>query len=283
MLRRLLATGAAMAFAGASGCSSIQSYDAPHYTLAAQRKVVLVEMPMRKDDRILRSEFAPSSPADSAQSREAIARAVTKAQGLALSDMHKALEEQPGLTVEDGDSVAQAVGQLRLENPDVPVTREVAQRLHVMTGADDLVRFRVTDYGATPKAWRSAYIAFEVTSTLAIAGVAYAYPATRALAGAYLVQEGVEETAEGYAGFWAVNEVGRPVRVEGELTSLGDGKEAWKGASTGLSDIHLARIVRKVSAEEQDGQRERATREAVGSVAANIIEALARSDSGGNP
>ena len=277
-MRNLRSLGAVVAFLAASGCSSIPSYDAPHPSLASPRKVVLVELPMRRDDRILRSEFAPSSPADSAQSREAIADAVNEAQGLALSDMCKALEQQPGLTVEAGDSVAQAVAQLDLANPDVPITRETAKRLRVMTGADDLVRFRVTDYGATPKAWRNAYIAFEVTSTLAIAGVAYAYPATRALAGAYLVQEGVEETAEGYAGFWAVNEVGRPVRIEGELTSLGDGNEAWKGASTGWSDIHLARIVRKVSSEEQDAQRKRATKDAVDSVAAKIIAGLARSE-----
>ena len=277
-MRNLRSLGAAVAFLAATGCSSIPSNDAPHSSLASPRKVVLVEMPMRRDDRILRSEFAPSSPADSAQSRQAIADAVNEAQGLALSDMQKALEQQPGLTVEAGDNVAQAVAQLDLANPDVPITRETARRLHVMTDADDLVRFRVTDYGVTPKAWRNVYIGFEVTSTLAIAGVAYAYPATRALAGAYLVQEGVEETAEGYAGFWALNEVGRPVRVEGELTFLGDGNEAWKGASTGFSDIHLARIVRKVSPEEQDAQRQRATKDAVDNVAANIIAGLERSD-----
>jgi hypothetical protein len=238
---------------------------------------------MLRDERILRSQFALNAPAESAQSREAIANAVTRAEGLALADMREALEQQPGLTIDDTDSTAHAVEQLALANPDVAITREIAQRLHVMTGADDLVRFRITDYGVTPKAWRKAYITFEVTSTLAIAGIAYAYPKTRTLAGAYLIEETIEETAEGYAGFWALNEVGRPVRVEAELTSLSDGTETWKAAATGLSDIRLARIFRKVSPEEQDAQRQRATQLAVRKVAVKMIERLARSDSGASP
>jgi hypothetical protein len=74
----------------------------------------------------------------------------------------------------------------------------------------------------TPKSRRKGYIAFEVTSTLAIArAIAYsgsaAAKATTAAAGTYLAQETAEETAESYAGFWALDVESRPVRIEAAL------------------------------------------------------------------
>lgn len=162
--------------------------------------------------------------------------------------------------------------------------REALERdgINVVDGSDPaaissdvpLLYFAITDYGVTPRAWRDAYIAFEVTSTLAIAALAYAYPATRPIAGVYLVEETIEETVEGYAGFWALNEAGRPVRIEATLLAPETGIELWHDAATGLSDMKPARIFRKVSEDERRAQQTRATRAAARRLAGKLSDAL---------
>jgi hypothetical protein len=246
---------AALAAAAAGGCASMQptgSY--PGAALARPHRIVVVELPMLKDETRLHEQFAPKLPADSAESRQAIDDAVREAEARALVAMRSALARQPGITVADGESTS---------------------------GGNELLRFRITDYGTTPKAWRSGYIAFEVTSTLAIAAIAYSYPATRAIAGVYLVEEGIEETVEGYAGFWALDEMTRPVRVEAELFSLETGAALWKDGATGFSDVVPGRLVRKVNAVEQDAQRARSIDEAAGKIAADVVQELAREDTAG--
>jgi len=126
----------------------------------------------------------------------------------------------------------------------------------------------------TPKSWRNRVIVFEVISTLAIAAIAYAKPATRPIAGAYLVTEAIEETAEAYAGFWALDEIYRPVRIEAELIMLDTGIQAWKSGATGFSDMGLTRLVRKVSVTERDAQLDSAIHEAVNDIVADLQKVL---------
>ena len=148
--------------------------------------------------------------------------------------------------------------------------------MHAASDADILLRFRITDYGVTPKSWRNAVIIFEVTSTLGIAAIAYAYPATRPIAGIYLIEEGIEETIQAYAGFWALDEVSRPVRIEAELITLDTGTQAWKSSATGLSDVGLTRLVRKVSAAERAAQLNSAIQDAAEKIVADLQKALPR-------
>lgn len=101
--------------------------------------------------------------------------------------------------------------------------------------ADAYLRFRVTDYGRTPKAWKSAYISFEVVSTLAIGGLLYIHKTTRPLAGLYLLQEGVEEYSEGYAGWWLLNRLSRPIRIEADLIDGRSGALLWEDRVTGMA------------------------------------------------
>ena len=166
------------------------------------------------------------------------------------------------------------INELQINNADTVITREIAEQLYAASGADVLLRFRITDYGVTPKAWRNAVIIFEVTSTLGIAAIAYAYPATRPIAGIYLIEEGIEETIEAYAGFWALDEVSRPVRIEAELITLDTGTQAWKSSATGLSDVGLTRLVRKVSAAERAAQLNSAIQEAAEKIVADLQKAL---------
>lgn len=229
---------------------------------------------MVRDEARLREQFAGESPGDAPGARQALDGAVRRAETLALAAMRRALERHAGVLVDERETTARAVADLDLGNPELAVSPELARRLRSASGDDDLLRFRITDYGITPKAWLGAYVTFEVVSTLAIFGIAYAYPKTRAIAGVYLVEETAEELLEGYAGFWALNEVCRPVRIEAEWVSLHSGAVVWKGSATGLSDIRPGRLVRKVSAAEADAQRLRATDRAATKLAAQIAEAL---------
>jgi len=101
--------------------------------------------------------------------------------------------------------------------------------------ADAYLRIQVTDYGQTPKDWKSAYVTFEVVSTLAIGGLLYVHKSTRPLAVLYLAQEGIEEYGEGYAGWWLLNRLSRPVRVDADLIDGTSGAVLWHGSETGMA------------------------------------------------
>ncbi|MGH8134106.1 MAG: hypothetical protein ACRETG_05370 [Steroidobacteraceae bacterium] len=101
--------------------------------------------------------------------------------------------------------------------------------------ADAYLRLKVTDYGETPRRWKGAYVAFEVVATLAIAAVLYVHKVTRAVAGAYIVEESVEEFSEGYAGFWVFNRLSRPVRIEADMLDGQTGELLGREAHVGLA------------------------------------------------
>jgi hypothetical protein len=134
--------------------------------------------------------------------------------------MESALTRQSGLiVVTPPTNEKQLINEIQGHDFETAISQDEADRIQTATGADALLRFGITDYGLTPKSWRKGYATFEVTSTLAIAGV-IAYSGStvaKAAAGAYLTQEAVEETAEAYAGFWGLDVVCRPVRIEAEL------------------------------------------------------------------
>jgi hypothetical protein len=54
-------------------------------------------------------------------------------------------------------------------------------------------------------------------------------------AGAYLLEESIEEFSEGYAGFWVLNRLSRPVRIEADLIDSQTGQVLWREAHTGLA------------------------------------------------
>ena len=145
-------------------------------------------------------------------------------------------------------------------------------------------KFGISDYGLTPKSWRDGYITFEITSTLAIAG-AIAYTgsaAARAAAGAYLVQEGIEESAESYAGFWALDVVSRPVRIEAQFVRLNPVTTVWEDSDTGLADVKLSRLTRKVGSAEQNNQLDQSTDFAVNGLVSRLSAAMKKIDMPGS-
>ena len=132
------------------------------------------------------------------------------------------------------DVKAMAIGE--------PVDAAGLAALQVQHPADAYLRVQVTDYGETPRAWKSAYVTFEVVSTVAVAGLLYTHTVTRALAGAYVVEEGVEEYSEGYAGFWLVNRLSSPVRIDVDLVDGNTGAVLWHDSETGMDDWHWGHL-----------------------------------------
>ncbi|MBS0393946.1 MAG: hypothetical protein JSR54_04925, partial [Proteobacteria bacterium] len=125
-----------------------------------------------------------------------------------------------------------------------PLTGDTLGHLHAGQPADAFLRVQVSDYGETPRRWRGTYIAFEVVATAAVATALALHRATRAVAGAYLAEETVEELSEGYAGFWALNRLSRPVRIDADLIDARSGEVMWHGARTGLAGWNWGHLFR---------------------------------------
>jgi hypothetical protein len=141
--------------------------------------------------------------------------------------------------------------------------------------ADAFLRVTVSDYGETPVRWKAAYVTFEVVTTLAIAGALLVHRVTRPLAGIYLVQEGAEEFGEGYAGFWLLNRLSRPVRISADLVDATSGKDVWQGKATGLSRWRW-RELRHQDATSREALLQSSTRKAVGKLVHSLQKVLAQ-------
>lgn len=246
----------------------------------APLELLVMQSPMTVDARRLQAVLAPDSKRKLSLSDAAIAQGVEHAEQHAQAAMQSALGGRSGLALVAAPERDKAfIENLAARSLGESLSRDEANRIAADTGADAVLRFCVTDYGVTPQAWRDAYIAFEVTSTLAIAGaIAYSGSAVAGTAaGAYLAQETVEETAEAYAGFWGLNVVSRPVRMTAELVRLDPVTTVWEDSRTGLSDVQLSRLTRRVGPRETDRQLDRSTADAAGELVSDLSAALASS------
>ena len=238
--------------------------------------VRLAEIPLPDRDAV-RSMVAPDLPKDSTQVDQETSNVIEAAQSQALVDMTSAFRTLPDLHVDSSPLVLpRSLEGFPVTDRNQPLAPEVLAALRTTANADALLRFGVSDYGVTPKEWRNGVITFEVVSTLGIAAIAYAKPATRAIAGAYLLQESIEETVEATTGFWALDEVCRPVRVEAEMIDLKTGSRVWTDSATGFSGWRLSRLFRTVRAEERKAQLSAALRAAITKVVTDFRESAGR-------
>lgn len=244
--------------------------NAPIKTLVME-SLVLIER--GRLQAVLAPEIKPALPASSVL----LSQGEKHAQEYALASVEAILGKQTKLDVITPPAVGNPTfDKIRGRKFKKPITQEEADWLRETTGADALLRFCITDYGLTPKSWRNGYITFEVSSTLVIAG-ALAYTGTaaaKAAAGAYLAQEGVEESVESYAGFWVLDVVSRPVRIEAEMVNLNPVSTVWEYSDTGLSDVSLSRLTRKVDSIERNSQLNQSTNYAVKDVVLELLGAL---------
>jgi hypothetical protein len=239
-------------------------------------RVVTLQAPLAVDAGRLQEVFAPKAKPPLADNDPRLVLARQRGEAGAAAAMAAALGREPNLVVIAPAAVQSALDPLRGRGLDIELTPDEALRLHSATGAEVLLRYGITDYGLTPRAWRHGYIVFEVVTTLALAAViAYSgSKAAQAAATLYLVQETAEESAEAYATFQAFDVVCRPVRIKAQLLALDPRALLWESRDTGLSDIKLGRYFRKVGADERDRQLDQATGAAVRGIAVDLHAAL---------
>ena len=244
-----------------SGCTS-----EPGILPASAGHLVVLELPPTPNPkslgRVLHESHAAVDPAFLSASRQRITReldADLRAGPLAKADSPRHVDIEPF------DGAGMTIGS--------PLAAAALIELQSSQPADAYLRIRVTDYGETPRRWEAAYIGFEVVSTAAIAGALYLHKVTRPVAAAYLGEETVEEVSEGYAGFWALNRLSRPVRVEADLVDGGSGRLLWHAAHTGLSRWRW-RNVRHMDDAARDALLEASMRKAVEKLAKDLEKPL---------
>lgn len=264
---------------GLGGCATTGTMPLAQGGSRAPTRIIVIQAPMVVDRARLQAVLAPDVHRKLALADEPLAQGVEHAQEFAAAAMTSALGAQPGLRVVSAPPEDQPyLDAIRGYPLGAALSQAEADRIRAHTGADALVRFGITDYGLTPLAWRRAYITFEATTTLALA-VVIAYsniPAAKAAAGAYLAQEAVEETAEGYAGFWALNVVARPVRIEAEVIRLKPVATVWQASDTGLSTFRWSRLTRAAAPSEREAQLDQATDNAARDIASALEDARGR-------
>lgn len=262
---------------GLGGCATTTNTQLAQAHMKAPIRILVMQSQMTSDAGRLQSVLAPDIKPALSISEEPISQGVKHAQERATAAMESALTKEPRLIlVAPSAAEKQLINNIQDHDLESAITQDEADRLQTATGADALLRFGITDYGLTPQSWRNGYIAFEVTTTLALAAViAYSRSvAAKAAAGIYLAQETIEETATAYAGFWALDVVCRPVRMEAELIRLNPVTTLWKTSDTGLSDVSLSRLVRKVGVDERGRQLDQATDYAAKDVVSDFSDAL---------
>ncbi len=236
----------------------------------------LAQIPILDRDAV-RGVVTEGKPKADPQAEQETTQTIDDAQAQAMAEMDSAFAAFPGLHVNDSPlKLPLELDRFPIVRRNEPLTPGVLAALRDTSNADALLRFGISDYGRTPKEWRNAVITFEVVSTLGIAAVAYARPATRSLAGVYLAQETVEETVEEYSGLWALDEVYRPVRVEVEMIDLHTGRRVWADTQTGFSDRRLSRLYSTVTRVERKAQLRAALHEAIAKVVRDFQKSAGR-------
>jgi hypothetical protein len=259
---------------GCASTSNIQfDQSHPHEPV----KILVTQSPVTIDPARLQKVFAPQSKKKLSASATPISLDIKHAEQHALVRLEADLGKQSRLAMLTAPVADKPLlDQIKAYPYDTLLPQDVADRIQTSTGADAILRFKITDYGLTPRSWRSGYVTFEVTSTLAITALIASAGTSLAkgAAGAYLGQEAVEETAEGYAGFWALDVVCRPVRIEAELIRLHPVGVVWQDDDTGLADVKFSRLTRKIGSKERDMQLDQSTDYAVNDIVSDLAEAL---------
>ncbi|MGH8306421.1 MAG: hypothetical protein ACRETG_12515 [Steroidobacteraceae bacterium] len=176
---------------------------------APVHRLVVLELPPAVEDRPLRRVLHGKREQVTAAVLAADRQRINAALAATLTEPSQCGASPPAIIAGDDASDAAMMGR--------PLDLATLAKLQASHPADAYLRLKVTDYGETPRRWKGAYVAFEVVTTLAIATALYVHKVTRAVAGAYLLEESVEELSEGYAGFWALNRLSRPVRIEADI------------------------------------------------------------------
>ncbi len=277
LIRQTYFTCLCVAGAGLGGCATAPGLQFEQAHKHDPMKILVMQSPMKIQPARLQKVFAPDTKQKLTITAPPIAQGISHSRHYTLTMMNTDLAKHPRLIAVTPSTAAKPLFD-RIQKTaysSIPAQAD-AKQLQIATGADAILRFNISDYGLTPTSWRSGYITFEVVTTLAITAAiaSIGTSVAKGTAGAYLAQETVEETAEGYAGFWALDVVCRPVRVEAELIQLNPVKTVWTDSDTGLADIRLSRLFRKIPLQERNMQLDQSSDYAVNELISELSDKL---------
>ena len=191
-----------------------------------------MEVPIAHAVKRLRLISSDARPKDRSVERGVIGAKLRQAQADAKASMIEALEWKGEFVVDKNENAQNLADSLDLSNDDRPIPLDRLDQFREKSGVDAILRFRISDYGRTPKkvlrwiyagtgAWIAGVITFAALNSN-----------TRPYIGAYIATEVVQEAAELYLGTSFFGHEYKPVRIEAELIDTKTGRNLWEDAKT---------------------------------------------------
>ena len=195
-------------------------------------RVAVVELPIAHNVKRLKLVSSDPRPKDHSVERSLIEAKLRQAEEDAKASMIEALEWKGEFSVEKNEAAQSLAKSLDLANDDRPIPLDRLDQFRQKTGVDAILRFRISDYGRTPRkvlkwiyagtfAWIAGVITFAALNSN-----------TRPYLGVYIGTEVLQEAAELYLGTSFFGHEYKPVRIEAELIDTKTGRNLWEDAKT---------------------------------------------------
>lgn len=198
----------------------------------APLRIAVVEVPMPKHKPRLKLYSSEVVPADKELGVALAQVRLRQAETRAANGFREELSRRGEFALMRDTRTIGLAEQMDLGYGDEALPRELMTRFRNATGADAMLRFRITDYGRTPrKAMKWIWIGTGAWISGATA-LALTQEKTRPYIGAYLASEVIQEGAEAYLGSSLFGHEYKPVRIEAELIDFRTGAALWKDAKT---------------------------------------------------
>lgn len=195
-------------------------------------RVAVVELPIAHTVKRLRLVSSDPRPKERSAEQSVIQSKLRQAEDDAKESMIEALEWKGEFSVEKNEAAQSLAKALDLANDDRPIPLDRLDQFRQKTGVDAILRFRITDYGRTPRKVLKWIYAGTFAWIAGVITVAALNSNTRPYIGAYIGTEVVQEGAELYLGTSFFGHEYKPVRIEAELIDTRTGRNLWEDAKT---------------------------------------------------
>lgn len=232
---------------------------------SSKPRLAIVQVPMNV--RVKRLSLISS---DSTKDRELqkllISVRLRQADAFAKSSLVEDIERGTGYAVLKDSATEDLIESLDLAHNDGPIPISVLREFQEATLADAVLRFRVTDYGRTPRVYLKWVYAATAVWIGGVVTLATFSPRSRPYVGAYLLSEVVQEGAEAYLGTSLFGHEYKPVRVEAELLDGKSGRVLWHGSATRTASTGVMKSFPRAERDRKEIQLAVATDRAISSL-----------------
>ncbi len=195
-------------------------------------KLAIVQVPTEARIKRLRWISSESAPKDKDVQKALIAVRLRQIQETTQATLVETLEQKPFCIVLKDPATTGWTDSLNLANNDAPIPVSALSRFREETQADAVLRFKITDYGRTPRKvmkWIYAGTGAWIVGAITLATL---NSETRPYIGAYIGSEVLQEGAELYLGTSLFGAEYKPVRIEAELIDTRTGRVLWEDTKT---------------------------------------------------